>query len=103
MTMLVDENENESENVDLSARSEVLFDFIERCARCALMSHDPRAWGNICAMIRKGEQRSVKTSGELGGTVDLWYGTLGCWAASARSGRGILVCLILSMNVLDVP
>ena len=77
MTMLVDENENEneSENVDLSARSEVLFDFIERCARCALMSHDPRAWGNICAMIRKGEQRSVKTSGELGGTVDLWYGT----------------------------
>ena len=30
--------------------------------------------------------------------MDLWYGTLGCWAASARSGRGILACLILSMN-----
>ena len=32
------------------------------------MSHDPWAWWDIRA-IRKGEQRSVKTSGELGGTV----------------------------------
>ena len=67
-----------------SARSEVLFDFIDECDRCALMSHDPRAWCDIRAIIRKGEQRSVKTSGEFGGTVDLCYGTLGCWA-SARS------------------
>ena len=52
------------------------FDFIEECARCALMSHDPRAWWAIRA-IRKGKQRSVKTSGEPGGTVDLWYGALG--------------------------
>ena len=67
-----------------SARSEVLFDFIDECARRALMSHDPRAWWDIRAM-RKCEQRSVKTSGEFGGTTDLWYGTrLGCWA-SARS------------------
>ena len=51
--MLVDENENEneSENVDLSARSEVLFDFIERCARCALMSHDPRACHGLFTLI----------------------------------------------------
>ena len=53
-----------------SARSEVLFDFIDECARRALMSHDPRAWWDIRA-IRKGEQRSVKMSGELDGTVDL--------------------------------
>ena len=69
--------------------SEVLFDFIDECARCALVSHDPRVWCDIRA-IRKGEQRSIKTSGELGVNVDLWYGTLGCWAASARSGRGIV-------------
>ena len=62
-----------------SARSEVLFDFIDECDRCDLMSHDPRDWCNIRA-IRKGEQRCDNTSGELGVTVDLWYGTLGCWA-----------------------
>ena len=46
------------------------------------MSHDPRAWWAIRAM-RKGEQRSVKTSGELGGTVDLvWDAGM---LASARS------------------
>ena len=50
--------------------SEVLFDFIEECARCALVSHDPRVWCDIRA-IRKDEQRFVKTSGDLGGTVDL--------------------------------
>ena len=71
---------------------------------CSMCLDEPRAthglggW-NIRA-IRKGEQRFVKTSGELGGTVDLWYGTLGCWAASVRSGRGAYSCLILSMNVV---
>ena len=52
------------------------------CARCAQMSHDPRALWAIRAM-RKGEQRSIKMSGELGVTVDLLCGTRGCWWASA--------------------
>ena len=65
-----------------SARSEVLFSFIDECARCA----EIHGLGGLSARaVRKGEQRSVmKTSGELGVTVDLWYGTMGCWA-SARS------------------
>ena len=64
--------------------AKVLFDFIDECARCALVSHDPPRDRCDIRAIRKGELRCDNTSGELGGTMDLCYGTLGCWA-SARS------------------
>ena len=37
----------------LEAAEVFLFDFIDECARCTLMSHDPRAWWNIRAAHKK--------------------------------------------------
>ena len=91
----------------LEAAEVFLIDFIDECARCTLMSHDPRAWWSIRA-IRKGERAKICQdewrAWRHRGLV-VWGGRwdAGPGAASARSGRGILVCLILSMNVLDVP
>ena len=80
---------------------------LDECARCTLMSHDPRAWWSIVRAIRKGERAKICQdewrAWRHRGLV-VWGGRwdAGPGAASARSGRGILVCLILSMNVLDV-
>ena len=81
-----------------SAKSEILFDFIDECARCALVRHGPRAWWAIRAMkkgatICQDEWRAWRHRG----LVVLAAGMLG-----RRLERGI-ACLILSMNVLDVP
>ena len=65
------------------------------------MSHDQRAQRAIRAM-RKGEQRSVKMSGELGATVDLWFGTLGCWASARIEVLFAWYCSTF-IKVLDVP
>ena len=64
---------------------------------CSMYPDEPRPTGLVEYPRHKerqaAKQRFVKTSGERGGTVDLWYGTLGCWAGPRRleAGRGILV------------